>query len=121
MFLLDTHALLWSSTNDRRLPLIWREAMVSDVALFLSAASVWEIEIKRALGKLSAPDDYLERAEATGIEVISIEPSHAVIAAHLPFIHRDPFDRMLVAQAQSEGLTILTADRSIKAYDVPTL
>lgn len=83
---------------------------------FVSAATAWEIAIKRAAGKLRAPDD-LERAlAASRFEVLPISISHALAAGKLPKHHEDPFDRMLVAQAQHEGMRLLTHDRRLKMY-----
>jgi PIN domain nuclease of toxin-antitoxin system len=89
--------------------------------LFFSAASVWEIAIKRAKGKLEVPDLLLDTMQEQGFAELKVSSRHAVRAGSLPPHHRDPFDRMLVAQAQSEGLTIVTLDPDIGAYDVPVL
>lgn len=85
----------------------------------VSAATVWEIEIKRALGKLRAPDDLLVTIDASGFDRLPIDFEHSLEAGRLPLIHGDPFDRMLIAQARIESLTIATADPQIKRYDVP--
>ncbi len=120
--LLDTHALLWWLAGDRTLS---REAQdgIADAESFVavSAASVWEIEIKRAAGRLKAPDDIDTQLGANGFAPIPISVAHAVRAARLPPHHDDPFDRMLVAQAQLEGLTIVTRDKRIPLYGVATL
>jgi PIN domain nuclease of toxin-antitoxin system len=92
-----------------------------DLPLFFSAASIWEIAIKRATGKLDAPEDLLDKMEERGFIELPVRSSHAIIAGALPPNHGDPFDRMLVAQAQSEGLTIVTNDERIAAYDVTVL
>ena len=89
--------------------------------LFFSAASIWEIAIKRAQGKLDAPSDLLDTMEQRGFAELPVLSCHAVIAGALPPHHRDPFDRMIVAQAQSEGLTVVSSDARIAAYDVPVL
>jgi PIN domain nuclease of toxin-antitoxin system len=120
--LVDTHALLWWRGDHRRLSAQAHEAIENpDVPLFFSAASIWEIAIKRATGKLDVPEDLLDTMEERGFIELSVRSSHAVIAGALPPHHRDPFDRMLVAQAQSEGLTIVTNDERVAAYDVPVL
>lgn len=119
--LLDTHALLWWLA-DRELSKAVREAIAdpaNDVAV--SAASAWEISIKRAIGKLSAPDDLAEQIEAGGFERLPIRIDHAVLAGALPRHHDDPFDRMLLAQAKIESLTIVTRDKRFADYDVPLL
>lgn len=85
----------------------------------VSSASVWEIEIKRASGRLIAPRDVAERALEQGFEPVPIRFDHAAAAGLLPLHHRDPFDRMLVAQARVEGMTLATADATLSAYDVP--
>lgn len=87
----------------------------------VSAATAWEIEIKRALGKLSAPEDLPEALAAGGYRPLAVSVHHALAAGRLPPHHRDPFDRMLVAQAVVEGLTIVTGDKRIRGYDVPVL
>ena len=120
--LIDTHALLWWRSDERRLGNLALEAM-EDAAtpLYFSAASIWEVEIKRAKGKLNAPEDLLETTRQRGFAELAVLSPHAIIAARLPAHHGDPFDRMLVAQAQREKLTIVTNDRHIAAYDVPVL
>jgi len=87
----------------------------------VSAASVWELEIKRALGKLDSPDDLPDALAAGAYLPLAISVEHAVAAARLPPHHRDPFDRMLVAQALVDGLTIVTGDPRIARYDVAVL
>lgn len=89
--------------------------------MYASAASAWEIEIKRALGKLEAPPDLATAIAATGFEPLSIEIEHAVAAGCLPALHADPFDRLLVAQARLEDLTLVTSGGQVARYDVRTL
>jgi len=89
--------------------------------LLVSVASMWEIEIKRAKGRLTAPPDLAERAVGEGFEPLSITMEHAREAGRLPPHHDDPFDRMLVAQARVEGLTLATADARLAAYELPVL
>lgn len=86
-----------------------------------SVVSLWEIEIKRAFGKLRAPSDVVGGARHGGVELLAVSADHAVAAGRLPLLHRDPFDRMIVAQAQHEGLTVVTSDRRITEYHVPVL
>jgi PIN domain nuclease of toxin-antitoxin system len=90
-------------------------------AVFVSAATVWEIEIKRALGRLRAPGEVAELVEQSGFERLAIGFEHAREAGSLPPLHRDPFDRMLVAQARVEGMTLASADETLRRYDVPVL
>jgi PIN domain nuclease of toxin-antitoxin system len=120
--LLDTHALLWWRDDDRRLSARAHEAIADpDLRVFFSAASIWEIAIKRALGKLKAPPNLLDTMTERGFVELPVLSRHALLAGALPAHHADPFDRMIVAQAQSEGLTVLTRDERIAAYDVPIL
>ena len=120
--LLDTHTLIWALADSPELTPAAREASVDGNNLvFVSAASVWEISITRALGKLSAPDTLLEEIERHRFTPLEIELEHADRAGRLPPIHLDPFDRMLVAQAQSEQLTLVTRDSEIQKYAVHCL
>jgi PIN domain nuclease of toxin-antitoxin system len=89
--------------------------------VFVSAVSVWEIAIKRAMGKLEAPDDVPERIDDAGFERLPVGFDHAEQVGTLPLHHGDPFDRLLIAQALVEGATLVTSDRRIQAYDVPRL
>lgn len=120
--LLDTHVLLWWLADD---PSLQEEARakISDPgsSVFVSAATVWEVSIKRALGKLESPSDLLEKIEDNRFEPLEIGVLHAHEAGSLPRHHEDPFDRMLVAQAIAEDLTIVTPDRRIPLYSVRTL
>ncbi len=120
--LLDTHTLLWWLADDPRLGQRARE-MIADERneAYVSAASAWEISIKRALGKLEAPDDLDAIVEEEGFAKLPISFFHGERAGSLPALHRDPFDRMLIAQAQAEGLDIVTADERIGSYAVRTV
>jgi PIN domain nuclease of toxin-antitoxin system len=120
--LLDTHTLLWWLADTPALGPASR-AFIAEPGnvVFVSAASIWEISIKRALGKLSAPESLDSILEEEGFEALPIEVFHAEQAGTLPLHHRDPFDRMLVAQAQAEGLTLVTADPQMTAYGVRVL
>jgi PIN domain nuclease of toxin-antitoxin system len=91
------------------------------VPAYVSAVSVWEIAIKRASGKLRVPEDLLEKVADAGFGELDISFEHATLAGALPPHHGDPFDRMLIAQAQIEGLTLVTNDPRIAAYEVPVL
>ena len=120
--MLDTHALLWSVGDSDRLTPVVRDVLgAGEVPAYVSAASIWEIAIKRASGKLKVPDDLLAKVEAARFGALDISFVHACLAGSLPTHHGDPFDRMLVAQAQSEGLTLVSGDARIAAYDVPVL
>jgi PIN domain nuclease of toxin-antitoxin system len=120
--LLDTRVLLWWLADDAQLPDPDREA-IADVrnAVAVSAASFWEIAIERALGRLETPDDLLDVVLGSGFETLDITPTHAGTAGALPTHHADPFDRMLIAQAQVEHLTLVTHDRRLADYEVALL
>ena len=120
--LLDTQALVWALGNHPRLGPGTRDAITDpDNDAYVSAASVWEIAIKQALGKLRAPQDLTGRIEQDGFKGLPITLFHTEHAGGLTPIHRDPFDRMLVAQAQVKGLTIVTSDSIIPRYGVQTI
>lgn len=120
--LLDTHALLWWLDDN---PTLSREARRAigdgNHDVFVSAATAWEISIKKALGKLDAPDNIEEALSANAFQELPIRVVHAMAARELPNHHSDPFDRMLVAQASLEGLTLVTRDENIREYEVPIL
>jgi PIN domain nuclease of toxin-antitoxin system len=119
--LLDTHVLLWWLADDDRLSVAARDAVNVAAEVRFSAASVWEVAIKRAVGRLEVPEDYLEAVDASDIQLLSITGEHAAAAGALPRHHEDPFDRMLVAQALTDELTLVTADRRLPDYGVPVL
>ena len=120
--LLDTHALLWWLSDDARLGARAR-SLIADPhnEIYVSAASAWEISIKKSLGKLDAPDDLDAIVEEEGFGKLPISFFHGERAGALPPLHRDPFDRMLVAQAQAEGLDIVTGDDMLENYGVRTI
>jgi len=115
--LLDTHVLLWAVLNDPRLTEAQAKA-IAEGEIHLSAASVWEIGIKRAIGKLDVPDRLFDIAVDAGCRPIPISWTHAETAAALPLHHTDLFDRMLIAQARCEGLRLASSDTKLSAYDV---
>lgn len=124
--LLDTHVFLWYITADPKLPETFRAA-IQDVAneAYLSTASVWEAVIKHNLGRLplpGAPAEYLPRQRAAhGISALPVDEGAMSHLASLSPLHRDPFDRLLIAQAMQHGLTVVTVDTDIAAYAVPLL
>jgi PIN domain nuclease of toxin-antitoxin system len=120
--LLDTHALLWWLSGGGALRPNARAA-IADGSSFVavSAASAWEISIKRAIGRLKAPSDLVAQLEHHRFSPLPISVPHALRAGELPPHHPDPFDRMLVAQAELEGLVIVTRDENIARYGVPTM
>ena len=123
--LLDTHIWLWMQQDKDRIPSPVRRRLSRDsVSLYLSAACVMEISIKLSIGKLwiGVPiSELVERLLSQGAIPLPVGIDHALTAGALPLHHRDPFDRTLVAQAQVEGLTLVTADPRIMQYDVPTI
>lgn len=120
--LLDTHVLLWALADDPSLSTAARAAIVDGRnRVVASAVSAWEITIKRSLGKLRAPADLAEAVAAHRFTPLAVSLEHALAVGALPDLHRDPFDRLLVAQAGVEGLTIVTRDRAIARYDVDVL
>ena len=122
ILLLDAHALLWWLADDQTLDEGARRSIADPVHdVLISAATIWEIGMKRALGKVEAPDGLREAVEATGFGGLPITLADAEVAAVLPGHHRDPFDRMLVAQAQRLGAVLVTRDRAFEAYGVPLL
>jgi PIN domain nuclease of toxin-antitoxin system len=120
--LVDTHAVLWWLRDDPALSRSAREA-ISDASneLLVSAASLWEMAIKRSLGKLEVPDDLPDLIADEGFAWLPILPQHAWHVRALPMHHRDPFDRLLVAQAQTERVPVITSDDRIRGYGVTTL
>jgi len=120
--LLDTHVLLWIAAGEDVLGRRARTA-IADARrpVFVSAASAWEIAIKSALGKLDAPEDYLAMLEHYRFTSLDVTSEHALAVRELPNCHRDPFDRMLVAQARTETLTVVTHDPAVMQYDVQVI
>jgi PIN domain nuclease of toxin-antitoxin system len=119
--LLDTHVFLWWRGEPDRLSAAVQASIAEADIVFVSAVSAWEAGIKAALGRLRIPDTLETGVLASGFEKLLITFSHAEKAAGLPPHHRDPFDRMLVAQAQVEGLTLVTHDRLLEPYQVDIL
>lgn len=121
--LLDTHVVLWSLARPERISERARDCMLArDSALFASIVVAWEIAIKLSLGKIELAPDWLAQIEARyadwRIEPLGIAHRHCIRVVTLPFLHRDPFDRMLVAQAQEERLCIVSADPAFDAYGI---
>lgn len=120
--LLDTSALLWWLGNDAKLGPTARVAIADpDNEVLVSAASAWEVSVKRASGKLDAPFDVVRAIDRNYFIELPIEVAHAIAAGELPQHHKDPFDRMLVAQAQAEDLTLVTSDSEIGKYELELL
>jgi PIN domain nuclease of toxin-antitoxin system len=117
--LLDTHVLIWALENNPTLSDKVRNAIIDGKnMIFVSSASVWEISIKKALGKISVPDNINEEIQIHRFTPLNIDFNHADFAGKLPDIHKDPFDRILIAQAIIEKLTLVSRDSEIAKYDV---
>jgi PIN domain nuclease of toxin-antitoxin system len=119
--LLDTHVILWWLTDDLALSDEVKTRLDDEPNVYVSPASLWEVTIKQSIGKLSEPIDVAEEIRDSGFRELPITFHHAIAAGRLPLIHHDPFDRMLVAQAQCEGLTLASRDPHIQRYDVALL
>lgn len=121
--LLDTHALVWALSAPRRLPRATALAISAPENLvYVSAASTWELAIKAGLGKIDVDlEELLAAAQETGFEELPVRLRHTARVRGLPPHHRDPFDRMLIAQALEENATLVTPDTAVRAYDVRTL
>ena len=118
--LLDTHILLWWLDDNPSLTDRARNAIAdTDNLIILSAAVIWEVRIKQALGKLKISNTFYDVIKDQGFEMLSITPDHAYVVGDLPNHHRDPFDRILIAQAIQEGLTIVTHDAVFNKYQIP--
>jgi PIN domain nuclease of toxin-antitoxin system len=124
-YLLDTHTAIWFFNGDRLLSETAKQTILdTSNSKFLSMTSAWELAIKIGIGKLDFAGKaagFVRLAENNGFTVIPIETSHLTAYESLPFIHRDPFDRLLVATAIAEQMTIITADENIARYDVPLI
>lgn len=115
--LLDTHIFLWSLLGSRRLRAPARRLIEQADAVYVSAASIWEVAIKARLGKIEADPDALASAIVpSGFIELPVRPLHAAAVARLPLHHSDPFDRLLIAQALTEPLRLVTADKHLAAY-----
>lgn len=119
MLIVDTHAALWFLTADKRLSKTARDLIEDDgVDRRLSAVSVWEVVVKVSLGKLRVADGFHRLLYEQGLSPLPVFDAHALRVADLPLHHRDPFDRLLVAQAQAEGMSILSNDEKLRRYAV---
>lgn len=118
MLLLDTHVVIWWRSAPERLPDDLKEEMATSPIVLVSVASVWEAAIKTALGRLELPEPLSAGLRRSGFDDLPITSAHAEHAAQLPPHHADPFDRLLIAQAQLEGLELVTHDRVLRSYDV---
>lgn len=124
MLLLDTHAYYWFITDSEKLPNTIKELIETEGHVFVSIASFWEMAIKESLGKLQLPatiKELMEDCTEYEFSILPINGMHLNRLKNLPYIHRDPFDRILICQAQEEDLTIVTVDSNIENYDVKTI
>jgi PIN domain nuclease of toxin-antitoxin system len=119
--LLDTHVVLWELGGARTVQPAAQRAIERATELTFSVVSFAEIGVKAAIGRLVVPHDLHEHVLESGLRVLGLAPEHGLGVADLPIHHRDPFDRLLISQARSEGLTIVTADPRFAAYDVPVI
>ena len=124
-YLLDTHALIWHLEDDARLSTVSKSVIENEQnEIFATIASFWEMVIKISLGKLNLKmplDDMFEKLESMEIAIINIQASHVRNVQNLPHHHRDPFDRMIIAQADAEKCTIISIDNAFDAYSTPVL
>lgn len=120
--LLDTHTLLWWLGDDAKLPRKAHEAIASgENEIFVSAVSLWEIRLKESVGKIKTPKSLVKAIQDQGFNSLEVTWRHTDSINNLPFIHQDPFDRLLIVQAQLENLSLVTKDPLIKKYKVQTL
>lgn len=117
--LLDTQVVLWELSGSRRMSSAAQEAVEQADSVFFSVVSFAEIGVKTAIGKLSVPRDLRDHVLRSGVQILRLEADHGLAVADLPVHHRDPFDRLLIAQARAEQLTMVSADRRFADYDVP--
>jgi PIN domain nuclease of toxin-antitoxin system len=119
--LLDTHVFLWWRLDSRRLGRGPREAIATASIVWISAASAWEMAIKQQLGRLTLDQSFSSMVDESDFSALPVTFAHADRVGALPLHHADPFDRMLVAQAQVEGATLVTHDRQFRSYNLPIL
>ena len=117
-FLVDTHILIWAMDGDTKFPERYRQIVADGSLIYVSIVSLWEIAIKTSIGKLEIQADVAETLRDYNIEILQMTTSHIEAVRALPHHHRDPFDRMLIAQAMIENLSLLTVDRHFALYDV---
>jgi PIN domain nuclease of toxin-antitoxin system len=117
--LLDTHAALWFLSGDERLSETAKRHLTDESnRVLLSAAVVWEVAIKRSLGKLVVPEEYLGLLLGAGVHALPVSIDHAAAVEGLPWHHQDPFDRMLIAQASVEAAALVSRDDALRSYGV---
>ncbi|MCB5166254.1 type II toxin-antitoxin system VapC family toxin [Streptomyces bambusae] len=119
--LADTHVVVWWLMDSPELSAETKDLLDTEELAYVSAVTPWELAVKQAIGKLDGPADLPERVRDCQLKALPVTGLHGTRAGRLPPHHRDPFDRILVAQAQTEGLTLVTRDKFIPLYDVPVL
>ena len=119
--LLDTHVVLWELQGARAVGPRAQDAIERAIDVTFSVVSFAEIGVKAAIGRLRVPGDLHEHVVRSGLRILGLAPDHGLGVAHLPMYHRDPFDRLLIAQARSEGLAVVTADRRFTQYDIEVI
>lgn len=120
--LLDTHALLWAVTDPNELAAEARAQIGSgEVAVFVSLVSLWELRIKESIGKLALPEGFYASLQPAGYDLLPVSLEHIDAYGRLPLLHRDPFDRMLVAQASTDRLTLVSRDPDVARYGIAVL
>lgn len=120
--LINSHVLIWYNSGDRRLgPSFVNQLRQRNTDVYVSAATIWELAIKRAAGKLTITGSIVAVAANNGFKLLPVLPEHAELVSELERHHGDPFDRLLVAQAMHEGLTLVTHDRALALYGIPVL
>jgi PIN domain nuclease of toxin-antitoxin system len=119
--LLDTHVALWAIAGDPTLSKDFLDRLRHDPDIYLSPVSLWEITIKQTAGKLEGPENLAEQIRGIGFRELPVTHDHAMVAGRLPLHHRDPFDRMLIAQAMAEGFSLASRDTAMAPYDVYVL
>ncbi|MDN5763060.1 MAG: type II toxin-antitoxin system VapC family toxin [Microlunatus sp.] len=119
--LLDTHVVLWQLSGERELSAPARKAIAAADDLLFSVVSFAEVGIKASVGKLDVPDDLQERIADSGVRTLGLSPAHGLAVSDLPAHHRDPFDRLIIAQAMTEHLTVVTADARFRDYGIELL
>lgn len=117
--LLDTHVLLWWLNDEPSLSVKAKETIANGRnVIFVSAITIWEIQIKHTIGKLALPEHFQNSLQQEPFEYLDVTPTHAFAVGQLPMYHRDLFDRMLIAQTQAENLTLITRDAQFQQYSV---
>jgi PIN domain nuclease of toxin-antitoxin system len=117
-YLVDTNIVLWAWHEPHRVPRRLLGILSSDAPLYVSVATIWEISIKAGIGKLVTVDNVTDALVRTGYTLLPIKAEHVEAVRHLPFHHREPFDRLLVVQARIEGMRLMTSDRTLGLYGV---